>query len=165
MKITNPLFLGQMASLIMDFMKQVPAEGLAYENLYAYFANNVQHGGEIAEFHVAFEDGKPVGFIHFYVCGLPFLGSVTSDYIYSKSDNNEIVQGLTTNFIEFGKKHKAPIYRGTFINKKVFDHLQGVAKEMGYQCRDAKLVSFVARKDENENIQKRDDEHGDDEGC
>ncbi len=109
-KVTNPLWFGQLGNKVADFTKKLDIPGIVYESLYQYFVSTVQFGKEGAEFAmVVDDDDKPVGFAHWFVKALPHTGKVHLDYIYTWTNHTEPVPMLLDAFLEFSKKNNAPL--------------------------------------------------------
>jgi hypothetical protein len=153
LKITNPLWLGQIGPKIDSFVKKINVAGITYESLYSYFAQSIQHGGEMSEFWCVFdeEQRQPVAFAHWLVRGLPHIGKVYCDFVYSWTKQREPASLLIDKFIDFGKKHRSPIYEGDAINEITFRLFRKTAHDKGYGLEKSGHVNFVGRK-RNENI-------------
>jgi len=145
-KITNPNWMGQLGPQIKTFCDKVGTPTITYETLYSYFLRSVQHGGEVAEFHVVFKDDEPLAFAHWFVCDLPHRGVVFCDYVYSWNRMREPVELLLDSFIEFGKKKRAPLYKGTAINDAVYRVFRKAASKKGYEFDVTPLIDFIGRK-------------------
>ncbi len=146
LKITNPLYLGQIGPLIDKFNKKIKLDGVTYESLYTYFAQNVQFGGDRAEFWIAYEDEQPVGFADWFVRGLPHVGKVCCDFLYSSNRKREPVELLVDEFEKFGLKHRAPLYEAYAINEELFRVHRLAATRKGYNVTRLKTVNFLGRK-------------------
>ena len=99
-KITNPLWVGALSKVLLDFCSKIKVPSISYETLYAYFCNTVQFGGERAEFWVAFNGQEAMAFAHFYAKGLPHRGIVSCDFNLDNTEGirlNEIQQSLFKN--------------------------------------------------------------------
>jgi len=146
LKITNPLYLGQIAPLIDKFNKKIKIPGITYESLYTYFAQNIQLGGDRAEFWVVYEDEKVVGFGSWVFRGLPHIGKVCCDFLYSPNRKREPVELLINEFEKFGLHHKAPLYEAYAINEELFRVHRLAATRKGYEVTRLKTVNFLGRK-------------------
>ena len=145
-KITQPEWLGYLAPQIKSFVDKAPTPTITYETLYTYFTRTVQYGGSVAEFHVVLKDKEPLAFAHWFVCDLPHRGVVFCDYVYSWNTLRQPVQMLLDKFIEFGKEKRAPIYKGTAINDRVFRVFRKAASKRGYELDVTPLIDFIGRK-------------------
>jgi hypothetical protein len=145
-KITNPNWLGVLGPEIKAFADKVNLPTITYETLYTYFLRTIQYGGERAEFWAVMKDEELVAFAHWYVCDLPHRGVVFVDFIYSWNRMREPVSMLLDQFIEFGKKNRAPIYKGTALNEAVFRVFRKAAFKRGYALDKTQLVDFLGRK-------------------
>ena len=149
-KITNPLYVGEIAELIMKYYHKVNDssgmyQSMTYESLYSYFTRVVQFGGNIGELWVAYDDGKPVGFAVWKVMDLPHVGSVFCDCLYNDVRNQRAIKGLYDEFINFGKKHRAPIYQYAAINEKVAEHFKNVLGKLGIDVTDSGAKNYIGR--------------------
>jgi len=146
-KITNPIWLGEVAPKINDFIKHiVKMRGYTYETLYTYFANTVQFGGDRGEFWVVLRDSKPIAFANWYVKPLPWVGAVHIDTIYKWSGGKDVVMLLTDEFLKFSQRHKAPVLTAGSYNKAVIQLLERACKKRGYSCTDTKCTTMIMEK-------------------
>ncbi len=150
LKITSPLFLGQMGPLIDKFNKIIKVQGITYESLYTYFAQNIQFGGDRVEFWIVYtgkEEGEnPIAFASWFVKGLPYTGMVCCDFLYSSNRMREPVELLHEEFEKFGLKHRAPLYEAYAISEELFRVHKLAATRKGYEITRLKTVNFVGRK-------------------
>lgn len=150
-KITNPFYLGTVAPFISDFLKKVPIPGVTYESLYTYFANTVQHGAASmdanvrnkAEFWVVFEDDAPIAFAHWFVKGLPTIGMVHCDFIYSWQRKKDPANLLLDEFKRFGEDHRAQIWEADATNKAVYEVLKRACESRGMVVTETGQINFV----------------------
>jgi hypothetical protein len=145
-KITNPLWVGALSKVLLDFCSKIKVPSISYETLYAYFCNTVQYGGERAEFWVAFNGQEAMAFAHFYAKGLPHRGIVSCDFIHSWNRMSEPISLLFDKYIEFGIKNNAPLYEGDAINETIFRVFRKVAYKKGYDLTKTELCNFVGRR-------------------
>ncbi|MHC4292660.1 MAG: hypothetical protein ACYSTX_00065 [Planctomycetota bacterium] len=145
-KITNPNWLGVIGPQIQSFTKKINLPNITYETLFTYFINTIQYGGDAAEFHVTMEGKSPVAFAHWFVCGLPHRGAVYMDWIYSWTKKQRAVSLLVDEFVEFGKKQHAPIYKGQAISLSVYRLFRKLSSEKGYKLDKTSLIDFIGRK-------------------
>jgi len=149
-KITNPLFLGEMAPLIQSFYDHVKRtseyEGISYESIYTYLAYTVQFGGDINEFWVAFKKNEPVGFAKWHVCMTPHIGKVYIEFIYSKLKDKIVSVELVKEFLKFGERHNSPWYSFDAANKHVAKRLTQIAEECGVETKETGITNFIGRK-------------------
>ena len=145
-KITNPLWVGALSKVLLDFCSKIKVPSISYETLYAYFCNTVQFGGERAEFWVAFNGQEAMAFAHFYAKGLPHRGIVSCDFIHSWNRMSEPISLLFDKYIEFGIKNNAPLYEGDAINETIFRVFRKVAYKKGYDLTKTELCNFVGRR-------------------
>jgi len=148
-KITNPIWLGEIAPRIKDFIDRIiKMRGYTYETLYTYLANTIQFGGDRGEFWVVLHDNKPVAFASWYVKPLPWSGAVHLETIYKWGGGHDVVKILADEFIKFGQKHKAPVLTAGSYNKAVIKLLERGCKKMGYSCSDTGCKTFIMEKND-----------------
>lgn len=144
--ITNPLYVGNLAMYLMNFVDKVPAMGVSYESLKAYFEMSVQNGQGRSEFWVAFYDDQPTAFAHWYVMSLPNIGKVCCDYIMSWNRKKGPIEKLVEKFIEFGIKKRSPIYSGFTANEAIFRVFRKAAHSHGIKLENTGIINCVGRK-------------------
>ena len=154
-KIISPLYVGEIAPLILKFYNRVSTgteyQGITYESLYTSFANIVQFGGrpdplpDVQEFWVVFEDNEPVAFATWRVLGLPHIGKTYCDFMFNSIRNRKAVIELCKEWIEFGKRHRAPLFAFDAINEKVAEHLVSVGKQLGVEFVNTGVTNFIGR--------------------
>jgi hypothetical protein len=145
-KITNPLWVGALSKVLLDFCSKIKVPSISYETLYAYFCNTVQFGGERAEFWVALNGKEPVAFAHWYAKGLPHSGIVSCDFIHSWNRMAEPISMLIDKYLEFGIKNNAPLYEGDAINETIFRVFRKAAFKKGLNLTKTELCNFVGRR-------------------
>lgn len=139
-KITNPVAIGTFSPLLIKFLEITKIPGMAYENLYSYFALTVHNKN--AEVCVVMDNTKPVGFGLWYVKGLPYAGLACCDFIYSHNRKRGIFKLLAEKFIEFGKEHRCPYYECTAVNETVSTVLEKMAKKLGLNVKKLDYVTM-----------------------
>ena len=150
-KITNPLYVGEIAPLILRFYNRVKDssglyQGITYESIYAYICKVAQFGKDRAEFWIAFDGDTPVGFAVWRVMDLPHIGKVYCDCLYNDTRNQKAIKGLYTEFVEFGIRHRAPLYQFNALNDRVGKHFQHILGKLGVECNDSGAKEFIGRK-------------------
>ena len=149
LKITNPLWLGQIAPRIKDFFDRTKEPGLTYESRFTFLANSVQFGKEQSEFTVVFENNQPIAFAHWCVLGLPFIGTVLFESLHNWSKKREPINLLIKEFINFGKKHNATVYRYEACNEKVAGIIERYVTDLGSEVSTSDSVRlFISTKKE-----------------
>jgi hypothetical protein len=156
-KITNPFYLGKTGPFVAEFLKKVPVAGVTYETLYTHFANTVQHGQialqqgvrDKAEFWVVLDEGKPIAFAHWFVKGVPYIGTVMCDFVYSWQRKKEPAGMLFDEFKRFGLDHRAQIWESCATNNSVFQVLKNAALERGMDVHETNWNHFVMVRNEN----------------
>lgn len=149
-KITNPLYVGEIAELIMKFYKRASEtaglyQGMTYESIYTYLARVVQMGSDKAELWVSYDEDKPVGFASWRVMDLPHIGKVYCECMYNDTRNQKSVIGLYEQFVEFGRKHRAPIYQFDAIHEKIGERASHVFSKLGVNFIDSGAKNYIGR--------------------
>jgi hypothetical protein len=145
-KITNPLYLGNIAPNILKFIEKVQPVGITYETLYSYFASSIQFGGDRSEFWVAFDDDNPVAFAHWLVMPLPHVGKVCCDFIMSWNRMREPVEHLLDRFLEFGVENRSPLYEGYLANEAIFRVFRKAMHKKGVMVEKTEIMNCIGRK-------------------
>jgi hypothetical protein len=151
MKLTNPLYIGEIAPLILSFYNKVKKtseyEGISYETLHAYLVQAIQFGGDFNEVWVALDDKDvPVGFAKWHVCGLPHFGKVYVEFLYSKLKDKIVSVELIKEFVKFGEKNRASWYSFDAVNPNVAKALMRISEEVGVHSKETGIVNFIGRK-------------------
>lgn len=146
LKINNPHWLHAIAPQIDEFVKIVNVPGIYGQTLATYFLNTIQHGRNLAEFWVAFKDDTPIAFAHWFVKGLPHVGKVELDFIYSWEKEPEAADLLIDEFKRFGDRHHAPLYEGEAIDEQRFRIFQRHTKKRGLELIKQSQITFIGRK-------------------
>jgi hypothetical protein len=149
-KITNPLYVGEVAELIMKYYHRVKDgcgmyNGITYESLYTYITRVVQMGGDRAEFWVAYDEDKPVGWATWRMMDLPNVGTVFCDCLYNDTRNQKAIKGLYDEFINFGKRHRCPLYQYGAVNEKVAEYFKNVLDKLGVDAKDSGAKIYIGR--------------------
>jgi hypothetical protein len=144
-KITNPLWLTAIAPRVDEFIKKIDIDGITYDSMMVYLRQCVQFGGTVNEFWVVVDE-EPVAFANFGVRGLPHIGKVMCDYIYSWSKSHEPVMMLMGEFAEFGKRNRCLIYEGDAISEFTFRAFRKAASKLGYELKKRENIQFMGRK-------------------
>jgi hypothetical protein len=150
-KITNPLAVGHIAPLVQKFYNRCKEtsglyQSMTYESIYSAFTRIVQFGGEMAELWVSMDGDQIVGFASWKVMDLPHIGTVYCETMYNDTRNQKSVIKLYEHFIEFGKKHRALIYKFDAINDKVAERATHVFDKLEYNFIDSGAKHFIGRK-------------------
>lgn len=146
-KITNPLFVGQLGPHIQSFVERIAPIGVTYETMYSYLAQIAQFGGENAELWLAQNEVDPLAFATWHVRQLPHVGKVCLDYTYNWSKKTEAMIPLLEEFKQFGIKHRAPLHEIDTRNKTLVELIRRYSDERGYEIlEDGKLNRIMIRK-------------------
>ena len=148
LKITNPLYVGSLAPLIQNYVKRVPFPGVTYESFYTFLANIAQFGGMNSELWVVLDaDKQPLAFAVWSVIGLPHVGTVYMQHIYSKAKNKKITLELVQQWEKFGLEKNCPIFMFDAVNEPVCKYFEGLMKEIGYNINKTGFIHCVGRKE------------------
>jgi hypothetical protein len=139
-KVTNPNWLGMIAPRILDFYNRTKEPGKTYESLFTFYANSIQFGGDNSEFWAVLNETKPVAFAHWMVFGLPLIGSVLFESLHNWSKQKEPINLLITEFVNFGKRKRATVYRYEAYNQKVADVIEKYAVDAGFEVKTSDSV-------------------------
>ena len=157
-KINNPNWVAQLGPMIEDFCAKIHMPNINYYSVVAYFQNTAQLGGELSELWVAFDSDKldiPMGFAHWSVRGIPLVGTVYFDYLYSKANRKAVVREFIKKFLAFGKKLNSPWYMFDAIsNPKLLKYFNRFAKEFNLNLIEQPYIPFLARIKPNESHNK-----------
>lgn len=154
-KITNPNYLGVIAPLVMRFHKRVKEssgiyDGIRYETLFSYLVQVVQTGKgtpeDMMEVWVAYnEEDFPVGFACWNVRGLPHIGKVFCSMLFNDTRNQTYIKELYEEFIQFGRRHRCPLYSYWSSNRKVGDYFRNILDKMGVEMTETGAIEYVGR--------------------
>lgn len=147
-RITDPLWVGNLGPAFKRFVDRVPVVGITYESFHTYLTNSVQLGGHATELWVILDDdNKPMAFAHWLVRGLPHVGKTYCDFIFNWSRKRKPMEMLLEKWIEFGTKFRCRLFEGEATNDKLFQHFSNIAKDNGYVIKNNGRTNFVAWKD------------------
>ncbi len=153
-KITNPNYLGIIAPLVMRFYKRVTDssgiyEGITYETLFTYLTRLSQFGKgdpDRSEVWVAYnDDNKPVGFAAWHLMDLPYVGTVFCPCLFNDTRNQKSIKELYNEFIQFGRRHRAPLYKYHALNDKVANHFAFILDKLGVEVKDTGAKEFIGK--------------------
>jgi hypothetical protein len=153
-KIENPEYIGVIAPFINGFLEKVAIPGVTYESLYTFLSQTVQMGQaqkhmglrDTQELWVVLDGKKPLAFARWFVMGLPYLGCVSCDIIYSWNRKAEPVKLLIEKFRQFSYDHRSPMGYIDAHNEALFKVFKKYAEEYGYEVNRTEKVNFTVRK-------------------
>jgi len=146
-KITNPVWLGNIAPMIKTFTEKINVPIITYETLYAFFAQAVQYGGDLVEFWVVQDsDFKAMAFAMWSVRGLPCRGVVHCNFIYSWNRSRKPIEILLDEFIKFGKRNRCPYYEADTISEELYRVFRLAAHKKGFELNKTGKINFLGRK-------------------
>lgn len=152
-KITNPNYVGVIAPLIMRFHKRVKEssgmyDGIRYETLFSYLTKLVQMGGDRAEVWVAYnEENHPVGFSAWHVMDLPHIGKVFCPCLFNDTRNQTYIKELYEEFIQFGRRHRCPLYQYYAVNEKVGEYFRRILRKLGVNSKQTGGIEYIGREE------------------
>ena len=146
-KITNPVWLGEIAPKINDYADKLKIHGLDYTSMYSYFRNVVQLGGEMAQFWVVMDNGKPVAFANWSVRPLPYMASASLENIYKWVKNSEPVELLMKEYLNFALGKRCVNYYARCNNKYIAKLLSNICKDSNHTFIDTGAMECVMRKE------------------
>ncbi len=144
-KITNPLWLGQIAPKINDFAKKMSAPDITYETLLTYYQQVAQFGGDTSEFWIVFDGRTPQAFAHWFAQGLPHIGSAHMDAIYNWAKESEPVKLLMDQYYAFGVGHRCMIYEANLMNDRLFRVFRKYAKKYNIDMEKTERIHSIGR--------------------
>jgi len=145
-KITNPMWIGQIAPSIQKYVEKLANPTITYESMHTYFTSQVQFGGQIAEFWIAQSGTDTVAFANWIVKALPSVGTVLMTDMYSWNRMREPVQLLIDQFAEFGKINRCVYYEANVMNEAVLKVFQKAALKRGYEIHKTDRINVLGRK-------------------
>jgi hypothetical protein len=145
-KITNPLWIGQIGPSIQKYAEQLKNPTITYESLHTYFTSQVQFGGKVSEFWVAQSGDETIAFAHWVVKALPSVATAYLTNIYSWNRMREPVQMLIDQFEKFGKENRCIYYEADVVNEAVYKVCHKAAVKRGYNLEKTGRINFLGRK-------------------
>jgi len=142
-KVTQPLWLGNIGPKIEEFRKETNIPGMAYESLFTYLTNSIQFGKQLSEFWVVFDGDKVVAFAHWLVRGLPYVGTVLLDVLKSWSKSSEPVNLLMAEYGRFSKRSRAVVSSAVAIDEKRYRRFKIGANKQGWEAIKTGEVNFT----------------------
>jgi len=147
-KITNPVWLGEIAPKINDYAEKLKIYGMDYTSMYSYLRNVVQFGEPAAEFWVVMDKGKPVAFANWSVRPLPYYASASLDNIYKWVKNIEPIKLLMKEYLTFALGKRCVNYYARCNNKYIAKLLTKYCEQNNHTITDTGAVECVMRKGE-----------------
>lgn len=146
-KITNPVWLGEIAPKINDYADKVKIYGIDYTSMYSYLRNVVQFGGVMSELWVVMDSGKPVAFANWSVRPLPYVATAGLDNIYKWVKNTEPVELLMKEYINFALGKRCVNYYARCNNKYIVKLLDNYCANNGYTLAETGAAECVMQKE------------------
>ena len=145
-KINNPLWVANLAPLIVDFLEKIQLPNINYHSMIAMFQRTAQIGGELVELWAVLEEKEPVGFAHWCVRDIPMVGTTHMDFLYSKANRRDIIKEILMKWKEFGEKHNSPFYMYDVVNNpKLVQHFKNLAEFFGFESVQQPYLPHIAR--------------------
>ena len=146
-KISNAAWLPQIGEHIQNFCNKINIDGIYAPNLFAFFSNAIQFGGNVSEFWVSFdEDNKPWAFAHWTVSPPPHVATVYMGFLHSWSKDKKAARILLDEYLKFGKRSNAVFYLYSPISKAHLRYLTSVLEKRGYTVKDTGVMNIISRK-------------------
>ena len=159
-KVVNPELLSALNSEVIKFAEKMDLDGVTSQSLWLYFYESIQRsviqensGMPITEeFWVVYTiDDDTTGtiaihaFSHWFKQGLPHVGSVYCDFMYSWNTAKKPASMLINKFVEFGKRHHCPWYEFDAVNERVYTVFKKAAEKRGYEIKRRPRVNCIGR--------------------
>lgn len=152
LKITNPLWVGELGPRIQKFIEIIKPEGITFPNFHAFLCQVVQFGKESSELWVVLDDEQnPLAFAQWNVRPLPYIGCVEMPWIYNWSKNRKATEMLYEEFMDFGRKWNAPYLMGIAANDKLAKHYEHIFTNKNVEGRFLPYKFLVGREIKGEN--------------
>jgi len=145
-RLTNPLALGMIGPFIKSFVEKMDVPTITYETLYTYFVDSIQRGGDVTEFWVVLKGEEPIAFAHWLVKGVPHVGVVYADFIYSWNRMAGPVDALIETLLDFAKRHRCRWITGDAINEVVYKIFEKYAKKNGFEMIRSNRIHWMGKK-------------------
>jgi hypothetical protein len=147
-KITNPLFVANLAPLVIEFLEKVEVKNMNVHSFVAQLQRTAQIGGNVAElWAVIDETDGPIGFAHWHIMDIPSVGTVNFDYCFCKGNRKDIVKELFMEFLSFGEKNNSPWYvYNLFNHPKLVSHVKNLMMECGMEMSEQPFISYIGRR-------------------
>lgn len=145
-KLTNPMWLGQIGPHIDDMVKRLADPSIQYETMFSYFQQSVTNGGKATEFYVAMVDGEPGAFAHWYLRSFPYVAHVYLDYIWNWSKSTEVTEQLVFQAFEFAKANRCAFISSDSFSRSYYRVFNRVLKRMGCSLEEREYTHITARR-------------------
>ena len=144
-KITNPLWVANLAPLIQKMINRLELPNIDYYALIAHYQQMVQLGNVNAELYVVVsEDQLPIAFANWVIRGTPFVGTAYLEFIYSQKVG--AAEQLLLQFKRWAAECNSPYLMCDIGNNgKLIKHFRKIAKKNGVTMTEAPTVSFLAK--------------------
>lgn len=162
-KITNPNWLRFVTKEVETLCGKLQIPAITSQSLWAYFAESMGRGAmqkaqlgiELEEFWAVFSgdltmenpDDSPRchAFAHWFKAGLPHVGTVICDAIYSWNRKADPAEMLYKEFVEFGKRLRCTYYMAECANKELFRLFHMKLEKLGIKIVQTGRIQFVGR--------------------
>jgi hypothetical protein len=145
-KITNPLWVANLAPHIQKMIAKLALPNIDYYALVTHYQHIAQVGGNKAEIFVVTEgdDAIPIAFANWVLKGTPFVGTAYLEFIYSQKVG--AAEMLLGEFKQFAERNNSPyIMCDIGNNGKLIKHFRKLAKNYNVNIQEAPTVTFLAR--------------------
>ena len=145
-KITNPLWVANIAPLIQKMIARLELPNIDYYALVTHYQQIAQLGHSNAELYVVTEGAShtPIAFANWVIRSTPFIGTAYLEFIYSKKVG--AAEQLLLEFKKFAEERNSPYLMCEIGNNgKLIKHFRKIAKNNGVSLVEAPTVTFLAR--------------------
>jgi hypothetical protein len=145
-KITNPLWVANLAPHIQKMITKLALPNVDYYALVTHYQQIAQAGGDRAELYVVVdEDQIPIAFANWVLKPMPFVGTAYLEFIYSRKVG--AAEMLLLEFNKFAERFNSPFIMCDIGNSgKLIKHFKKLAKKHNVDLVEAPTVTFLARK-------------------
>lgn len=135
-KITSAMYIANFAPMVQKFVERVGLPNISYESMVYLLQNRAQHGGDLFEVWLAYNETENLGWASWRVCDAPLVATVYLDYIYTKGNRKDVTKAFAEEFTKFAKKNNAVWFTMDVVKSgKLLEHFKGIAKEMGFEIK------------------------------
>ena len=145
-KITNPLWVANLAPLIQKMITRLALPNIDYYALITHYQGIAQLGHSNAELYVVTEgdEGFPIAFANWIIRSVPFVGTAYLEFIYSQKVG--AAEELLLQFKKFADQRNSPYLMCDIGNNgKLIKHFRKIATKNGVKLTEAPTVTFLAR--------------------
>lgn len=144
-KITNPLWVANLAPLIQKMIKRLELPNIDYYALVTHYQQMVQLGNMNAELYVVINENQlPIAFANWVIKSTPFVGTAYLEFIYSQKIG--AAEQLLLEFKRWAAERNSPYLMCDIGNNgKLIKHFRKIATKNGVKLTEAPTVTFLAK--------------------